>query len=158
MQRKASSIKAFIHFLDREYNGSLERLVSQDPVTARQQLLALPGIGPETADAILLYALDQPVMVVDEYLRRLVTRHSLTHERPSYAEMQQLALLAFTEDDAASRTQHYNEFHALVVELGKLHCRQQPQCEGCPLSKPVYNPPLLSSGAAKQDRKAAART
>lgn len=158
MQRKASSIKAFIHFLDREYNGSLEHLSSQDPAKARQQLLALPGVGPETADAILLYALDQPVMVVDEYLRRLVTRHSLSREKVSYTEMQQLALLAFAEDDAPSRAQHYNEFHALVVELGKRHCKRQPQCDGCPLSRAIFHPPLLSSGAAKQDRKAAAKT
>lgn len=158
MQRKASSIKAFIHFLDREYNGSLESLVSQDPAKVRQLLLALPGVGPETADAILLYALDQPVMVVDEYLRRLVTRHTLSHEKASYAEMQQLALHAFAEDGAGSRTQHYNEFHALVVELGKRHCKRQPQCNGCPLSKPVFHPPLLMSGVATQHRKAAAKT
>jgi endonuclease III related protein len=157
MQRKASSIKAFILFLDREYGGSLTRLSSQDPAKTRQQLLALPGIGPETADAILLYALGQPVMVVDEYLRRLVTRHDLVHEKVRYAEIQQLAIHAFAEDDAASRAQHYNEFHALVVELGKRHCKRQPQCDGCPLSMPMFHPPHLPSGKARQDQKAATR-
>jgi endonuclease-3 related protein len=157
MRRKASSIKAFIQFLDHEYNGSLERLSSQDTTKARHQLLALPGVGPETADAILLYALGQPAMVVDEYLRRLVSRHNLAHEKARYAEIQQLALHAFTEEDETSRVQHYNEFHALVVELGKQHCRRHPQCDGCPLSKPGFHPPRLTSGKAKQDRKSAAK-
>jgi len=157
MQRKAASIKAFVHFLDREHEGSLTNLAAQDPAITRKQLLALPGVGPETADAILLYALGQPVMVVDEYLRRLVTRHGLAHEKVRYAEMQQLVIDAFSEDDEASRAQHYNEFHALVVELGKRHCKRQPQCEGCPLAKPVFHPPHFSANEAKQDRKAAAR-
>ncbi len=143
MQRKASAIKAFIHFLDLEYNGSLTQLSMQETTKARVQLLALAGVGPETADAILLYALGKPVMVVDEYLRRLVTRHNLLHENVRYAEIQQLALGAFAEDDAAHRTQHYNEFHALVVELGKRHCRRHPDCSSCPLSKPSFQPPQL---------------
>jgi endonuclease-3 related protein len=157
MRRKASSIKAFVRFLDCEYEGSLTRLSAQEATRTRQQLLALPGVGPETADAILLYALGQPVMVVDEYLRRLVTRHGLMHEKASYAEVQGLALGAFVEDDEASRAQHYNEFHALVVELGKRHCRRQPQCDGCPLSGPIFHPPDLLSDSTKQGRKAAAR-
>ncbi len=157
MQRKASSIKAFVRFLDREYDGSLARLSSQDAAKTRPHLLALPGVGPETADAILLYALGQPVMVVDEYLRRLVTRHSLAHEKIRYAEIQQLTVHAFAADDAASRAQHYNEFHALVVELGKRHCKRQPQCDGCPLSLSFFHPPQLPSGKTRQDQKAAAR-
>jgi endonuclease-3 related protein len=158
MQRKASSIKAFIHFLDREYDGSLTKLAAQNTAKARQQLLALPGVGPETADAILLYALNRPVMVVDEYLQRLVTRHKLLDEKVRYAEMQELAHDAFAEDDAASRAQHLNEFHALVVELGKRHCRKQPSCEGCPLSKAIFHPPQLSSSVmVAEGRKPAAR-
>jgi endonuclease-3 related protein len=157
MQRKASSIKSFIHFLDREYGGSLTHLASQDTMKVRQQLLALPGVGPETADAILLYALGQPVMVVDEYLQRLVSRHQLMHGKIRYAELQKLAHDAFAEDDTASRTQHYNEFHALVVEIGKRHCRKQPQCNGCPLSKPAFHPPRLPLATAEQSPKSAAR-
>jgi len=157
MQRKALSIKAFVRFLDHEYEGSLIRFSSQDTTKARKQLLTLPGVGPETADAILLYALGHPVIVVDEYLRRVVTRHSLAHEEASYAEIQQLATRAFDEDDAASLAQHYNEFHALVVELGKQHCRRQPQCHGCPLSKAAFHPPHLSNGNPEQVRSAATR-
>lgn len=146
MQRKASSIKAFINFLDREYGGSLARLSSQDAVTIRQQLLALPGVGQETADVILLYALGKPVMVVDEYLQRVVARHGLIPEKARYAEIQQLAINAFCEDDIVSLASHYNEFHALVVELGKRHCKRQPECDGCPLSKAEFHPP----GKARQ--------
>ena len=143
MQRKATAIKAFVAFLDREYAGSLVALGAQETGAIREQLLALPGIGPETADAILLYALEHPVMVVDEYLRRLTVRHDLIHEKARYIEVQQLALHAFADDDIATRVQHYNEFHALVVELGKRHCRREPQCDGCPLSEPAYNPPSI---------------
>jgi endonuclease III related protein len=157
MRRKAASIKSFVHFLDRHYNGSLAQLSLQETGKMRTQLLALPGVGPETADAILLYALGKPVMVADEYLRRLVTRHNLVHERVRYAEVQQLALDAFAEDSITSRVQHYNEFHAMVVELGKRHCRRQPDCDGCPLSKPAFHPPRLTSRTVKQGRKAATR-
>jgi endonuclease-3 related protein len=157
MQRKAAAIKAFIAFLDQEYAGSLVTLAAQETSTIREQLLALPGIGPETADAILLYALGHPVMVVDEYLRRLKTRHHLIHEKARYIEVQQLALHAFADDDVATRVQHYNEFHALVVELGKRHCRREPQCDGCPLSDSAYNPPFVGHNTSKRPRIAAAK-
>jgi len=150
MQRKASSIKAFIEFLDREYDGSIVRLSLQNATTTWQQLLALPGVGPETADAILLYALGQPVMVVDEYLRRLVTRHGLAPEKARYTEIQQLAVKAFSEEDAASLTKYYNEFHAVVVELGKRHCKRKAECDGCPLSKTEFHPPRLLFNKAMQ--------
>jgi endonuclease-3 related protein len=157
MLRKASSIKAFICFLDHEYDGSLTRFSEQDTTKARHQLLRLPGVGPETADAILLYALGHPVMVVDEYLRRLVTRHQLAPEKVRYQEVQELALDAFAKDEAPLRAQHYNEFHALVVELGKRHCKRLPQCEGCPLSKSIFDPPHLPPSTVRRDGKAAAK-
>jgi endonuclease-3 related protein len=154
MLRKAAALKAFIAFLDQEYNGSLDQLAAQETAIVRKQLLALPGVGPETADAILLYALEHPVMVVDEYLRRVTTRHNLIHGKAAYAEIQEIALEAFATDDAATRVQHYNEFHAVMVELGKRHCKRTPRCEGCPLSSPIFNPPqqvtLLRQGATKK--------
>jgi endonuclease III related protein len=134
MVRKAAAILAFVAFLDREYSGSLDRLASQPIAILRQQLLELPGVGPETADAILLYALGAPVMVVDEYLRRVAARHGLTGERPRYAALQQLAEAAFAGDDRATHLQHFNEFHALIVEAGKRHCGPKAKCEGCPLA------------------------
>ena len=133
MLRKAAAIRAFVEFLDREHAGSLRRLAAVPTPHLRQQLLQLPGIGPETADAILLYALGHPVMVVDEYFRRVASRHDLTSERPRYDELQQLAEKAFAEDNTSEHLQHFNEFHALMVAVGKRHCGPTPKCAGCPL-------------------------
>jgi endonuclease-3 related protein len=134
MIRKAAAIKRFIAFLDASYGGSMEKLASGSAEVTRPQLLALPGVGPETADAILLYALGQPAMVVDEYLRRVVTRHGLLPAKARYPEIQQLAVEAFRGDEASSLRKHFNEFHAVIVEVGKLHCRRTPKCDGCPLA------------------------
>jgi endonuclease III related protein len=152
MVRKAAAIKAVIAFLEDRYGGSLDHLAAQKTATIREQLLALPGVGPETADALLLYALGHPVMVVDEYLRRVTTRHGLIQDSVPYAEIQRLSLDAFAQDEEDTLVQHYNEFHALVVELGKRHCRREPQCEGCPLNEPFFHPPakMLRSKAAKK--------
>ncbi|MGA8111028.1 MAG: base excision DNA repair protein [Acidobacteriaceae bacterium] len=142
MLRKAAALKAFVAFLDAHYRGSMKILraaARRSPHSVRHQLLALPGIGPETADAILLYALDAPAMVVDEYLRRIVTRHSLLPENAKYAHLQALAEQAFAPkpgqppETPAALARHYNEFHALVVEIGKRHCGRVARCEECPL-------------------------
>jgi endonuclease-3 related protein len=134
MVRKAAAIKAFIAFLDREHGSSLDRLASQPTDLVRRQLLDLPGVGEETADAILLYALLHPVAVVDEYLRRIADRHGLAGRERKYAHVQQLVDAAFATDPAEVRVQLLNEFHALVVAVGKHHCGPQPRCEGCPLA------------------------
>lgn len=144
MTRKAAAIKAFVAFLDREYAGSLEKLAAVDADAARSQLLDLPGVGPETADAILLYALGHPAIVVDEYLRRVAVRHGLAGEKVNYAELQSMGELAFAGEPFEARVRHMNEFHALIAEVGKRHCRRTPKCEGCPLEwdlcrKPVAN-------------------
>lgn len=133
MTRKAAAIKAFVAFLDSSYGGSLQRLAAESTTIARERLLRLPGVGPETADAILLYALGHPVMVVDEYLRRVVTRHRLIEAKAKYQEIQALSEAAFVKEPHAERIMHCNEFHALIVEVGKRHCRKVPSCEGCPL-------------------------
>jgi endonuclease III related protein len=134
MVRKAAAIKAFIAFLDREHGGSLARLAAQSTHVVRDQLLALPGVGEETADAILLYALLHPVAVVDEYLRRIAERHGLAGRDRKYAHVQQLVEGAFASDPPEARLQLLNEFHALVVAVGKHHCGPQPHCQGCPLA------------------------
>ena len=141
MLRKAAALKAFVVFLDAQHGGrmeSLARAASADALAVRAQLLALPGVGPETADAILLYALHVPAMVVDEYLRRIVTRHGLLQEKAKYLEIQALAEQAFLPDASSQSTRelarHYNEFHALMVQIGKLHCGRVARCEGCPLA------------------------
>lgn len=141
MLRKAAALKAFVAFLDAEYGGemgALQAAALQDEAAVRERLLKLPGVGPETADAILLYALGAPAMVVDEYLRRIAVRHGLVHEGAKYSEIQSLAEEAFAKESAAEEPEelarHYNEFHALVVQIGKLHCGRVARCEGCPLA------------------------
>jgi endonuclease III related protein len=142
MLRKAAALKAFVAFLDAHYRGSMVRLRSaaqRRPSAVREHLLSLPGAGPETTDAILLYALEAPAMVVDEYLRRIVTRHGILPEKARYGEIQALAEQAFAPkpgepaENPADLARHYNEFHALVVQIGKLHCRRVAHCENCPL-------------------------
>lgn len=142
MLRKAAALKSFVAFLDAEHSGKMETLRAaaiRNPNGVREQLLALPGVGPETADAILLYALSVPAMVVDEYLRRITVRHGLVGEKAKYAEIQALAVQAFAarkgeEETAAELALHYNEFHALMVQVGKMHCGRVARCEGCPLA------------------------
>jgi endonuclease-3 related protein len=134
MVRKAAAIKAFVTFLDRDHDSSLARLAAQPTGVVRRQLLDLPGVGEETADAILLYALLHPVAVVDEYLRRITDRHGLAGRDRKYAEVQRLVDDAFANDPAESRLPLYNEFHALVVAVGKHHCGPKARCEGCPLA------------------------
>ena len=133
MTRKAAAIKAFVAFLDARYDGSIENLAGEGPAVARERLLELPGVGPETADAILLYALGHPAIVVDEYLRRVVTRHALLAAAVKDSEIQALGDTAFADKPDGKRARRCNEFHALIVEVGKQHCRKAPICEGCPL-------------------------
>jgi endonuclease-3 related protein len=140
--RKAQSLKAFIALLDARYGGSLESMAQMPAETLRLELLALPGVGPETADAILLYGLHKPVAVVDEYLRRVAVRHGIAAPKAKYDALQALADGAFALVPAAERLHELNEFHALIVEVGKRHCGTVPRCEGCPLAKflPGYGP------------------
>jgi endonuclease-3 related protein len=148
MLRKAAALKAFVAFLDTHHSGQMDALrhaALDNPRAVRDQLLALLSVGPETADAILLYALDAPAMVVDEYLRRIVTRHNLAPEKAKYAEIQSLAEQAFAPDRAADNpadlARHYNEFHALIVQIGKSHCGRVARCEGCPLQRDPHKNP-----------------
>jgi endonuclease III related protein len=134
MVRKAAAIKAFVSFLDRDHDSSLARLAAQPTSVVRRQLLDLPGVGEETADAILLYALLHPVAVVDEYLRRIADRHGLAGRDRKYGDVQRLVDDAFANDPAEFRLPLYNEFHTLVVAVGKHHCGPKARCEGCPLA------------------------
>jgi endonuclease-3 related protein len=137
--RKASALKAFVAMLDDQFASSLATLAATPTDALRARLLALPGVGPETADAILLYALGHPVPVADEYLRRIATRHGLLtpapgHSLKGYNSMADLTRSAFAADAPENRAQLFNEFHALTVAVGKAHCRRTAQCEGCPLA------------------------
>jgi endonuclease-3 related protein len=135
--RKAPALKAFVAMLHQEYGGSLERMAAVPTAELRKRLLALPGVGQETADAILLYALNHPVPVADEYLRRIVERHQLV-ELPGgakrYEVLSDLTRHAFAGDQESKHARLFNEFHALIVAVGKAHCGRTPNCEGCPLA------------------------
>lgn len=127
---KAGRVKRFLGFLGERYGLSVSRMLARRPSSLRQELLAVPGIGPETADSILLYAGGVPIFVVDAYTRRILSRHGLIKKDASYDEMQALFMSALPPNAAL-----YNEYHALLVAVGKEHCRPVPRCTGCPLRR-----------------------
>ncbi len=150
--RKAPALKAFVAMLDQEFAGSLDVLAASPTARLRRRLLALPGVGPETADAILLYALRHPVPVADEYLCRIARRHRLlTHPlgRKDYDSLVNLTRQAFASDPTASHARLFNEFHALTVAVGKSHCGKTPRCEGCQLAA---DPHFVGATATKTTR------
>ncbi|HUV69205.1 MAG TPA: hypothetical protein VMW15_06045 [Terracidiphilus sp.] len=135
--RKALALKAFVEMLDAEFSGSLEELAATPTAALRERLLDLPGVGPETADAILLYALGHSVPVADEYLRRIAERHglvSLPKGAKSYTALAGLTREAFAGEGAEEQAGLFNEFHALTVAVGKAHCGRTARCGGCPLA------------------------
>jgi endonuclease-3 related protein len=127
---KTIRLKRFLSFLRARYQLSLPRMFAQRPSALREQLLAVSGIGPETADSILLYAGNVPSFVVDAYTRRILTRHGLISPDASYERIQAFFMTALPPDTAL-----YNEYHALVVAVGKEFCRPVPRCAGCPLRR-----------------------
>jgi endonuclease-3 related protein len=141
--RKAPALKAFLVLLDAEFGGSLDQLAACPTDALRPRLLALPGVGPETADAILLYALGHSLPVADEYLRRVVERHQLLTPAPGrnqkgYDALADLTRRAFASEAPENHAQLYNEFHALTVAVGKAHCGRSAHCEGCPLAADLH--------------------
>lgn len=163
-RQKARRLKTFVAFLDPHYGGSLDRLFAQPTAQLREELLALNGVGPETADSILLYAGHHEVFVVDAYTRRMLHRHEIVDEKAEYEEIQELferALNRVPMDVAerphgiegglsgaahppsrmstARRTpqaQVLNQMHGLIVGVGKNYCaKSQPKCDECPLRR-----------------------
>lgn len=126
--QKVKKLRAFLAWLDRTYGGSLARWRRAPTAQLREELLGVWGLGPETVDSILLYALDRPVFVVDAYTRRIFARHGFVAEAWDYHRVQDY----FTRRLPADRA-HYNEYHALIVNLGKEYCRPTPNCTECPL-------------------------
>lgn len=128
---KAARLKNLLDFIAHEHNGSLDDLFSQDVETLRRQLLTVKGIGPETADSIILYAAGKPVFVVDAYTCRILARHDLLFEEAGYFDVQEMFTAALPGDAAL-----FNEYHALLVRLGKEFCKKsKPLCQGCPLEE-----------------------
>ena len=161
-RQKAARLKIFVAFVDDRYGGSLSRMFTQPTENLRQELLGLNGIGPETADSILLYAGQHPVFVVDAYTRRILERHEIISANASYEEIRTLFenALGVSPESTGSRlvsivaaksrpahspsamslakrstvAQIYNDMHGLIVSLGKSYClKSKPRCKQCPL-------------------------
>jgi len=135
---KAKRLKAFISLLMNSYQGSMKKMKKEDLQYLRHKLLEVNGIGPETADSILLYALGKPVFVIDAYTRRVLSRHNILPYDAPYEEYQRLFHDGLDEDVPL-----FNEYHALFVRVGKDFCRPKPRCEDCPLK--VFLRPSQSS-------------
>ena len=126
---KARRIKNFLDFLNTSYEGSINRMFREKTEKLRKKLLDVKGIGPETADSILLYAGEKPVFVVDAYTKRIFSRHRYIHDGADYSEVQELFIKSLPKDTAL-----FNEYHALIVELGKNLCKSnKPLCNVCPI-------------------------
>ena len=128
-RQKARKLKAFVQFLQEQHGGSLARMFRTPTPELREKLLGVHGIGPETADSILLYAGGHPIFVVDAYTHRILGRHNVTDGKPDYA-----AVRSLFETNLPKQAALYNEFHALIVNVGKNWCRKsRPRCGECPL-------------------------
>ena len=127
---KAKRLKAFLDFLHREYDDSIAKMFRESPQALREKLLAVNGIGPETADSILLYAGGVPTFVVDAYTKRILSRHGILDGNEKYEDVKRLF-----ESNLPRDVQLYNEFHAQIVNVGKNYCRRTPHCAECPLNE-----------------------
>ena len=130
-RQKARALKAFVSFLRREYRGSLKRMFETPTIVLREKLLGVFGIGPETADSILLYAGQHGVFVVDAYTKRMLVRHGWANEKAKYDDIRWQFEKRFP-----GNVKTFNEFHALIVAAGKNWCRKtDPKCGECPLGR-----------------------
>ncbi|UBM34256.1 endonuclease III domain-containing protein [Bremerella sp. TYQ1] len=125
---KAKRLWNLIDHVMTKYDGDLEWMFSHDVATLREELLGINGIGPETADSILLYAGNLKTFVVDAYTARILKRHGWIDWEADYHQIQD-HFVSQVPDEVS----HYNEFHALIVRTGNQFCRKTPKCEGCPL-------------------------
>jgi len=129
---KAKRLRNFLEYLFDNYGSdetNLADFLKRDTIPLRTELLSINGIGPETADSILLYAARKAVFVIDAYTKRILTRHGLIGDGAGYAEMQ-----AFFMDNLEEDSILFNEYHALIVMTGKDYCKtKKPLCELCPL-------------------------
>lgn len=126
---KARRLRSFCEFLNVRYRGSVARMAKQPLESLRAELLAVHGVGPETADDILLYACGHPVFVVDAYTRRILARHGEVKPDIGYE-----ALRGHFEETLPAELRLYREYHALLVLTGKDFCKPKPRCESCPLA------------------------
>ncbi len=125
---KSVRLKGFITWLFDRFAGCVELMSREDLPRLREELLTVKGVGPETADSILLYACGKPTFVVDAYTKRLLTGLGLIAGKESYEEVRALFM-----DNLPTNVELFNEYHALIVQHAKEHCRKRPLCPGCPL-------------------------
>jgi endonuclease-3 related protein len=181
-RQKARRLKDFVALLEAKYGGSLEAMIATPTFQLREELLAQKGIGPETADSILLYAGHHPIFVVDAYTRRVLERHDAIPAAAKYDEVRTLVENALQEAPAPSDLGHslderrpevhspsamsraprsslaqvYNEMHGLFVQLGKHYCaKQAPKCDVCPLGVMLSHP--IKADIARKSRRPASR-
>ncbi len=125
---KAQRLKHFLDWLFEQHDGMLESLEPLALSTLREQLLSIKGLGPETADSICLYGFEKPIFVVDTYTARVFGRHGMIEAPSGYEQIQEMFHGELEHDVAL-----FNEFHALIVRVGKEYCKPKPACDGCPL-------------------------
>jgi len=126
---KAGRLRNLLEHIRSVHGGDLDAFLGQPPEALREELLSIRGIGPETADSMILYGAGWPVFVVDTYTHRILSRHGIIPEEYGYCEIQEL----FT-DNLPPDTALFNEYHALLVRTGKEYCRKSnPRCDLCPL-------------------------
>jgi len=138
---KARRLKDLVRFFQETYGGDIGRMTKEKLPALRKKLLAVSGVGPETADSILLYACQKPSFVSDAYTRRILGRHGLIDEAAGYDQIRNLFMTHLPQEVAL-----YNQYHALLVNTGKHFCRTVPRCAACPLG-------VLLSGAAPPVRR-----
>ena len=126
---KAAKLKAFARWFGKEFGDSLDKLSASDIDDLRQKLLSVHGIGDETADSIILYVANKPLFVIDAYTRRIIDRLGLSPDSAGYSAYQALFMNNLPHD-----TTLFNEYHALLVQLGKDACRKRPLCRKCCLN------------------------
>ena len=138
-KEKSKKLKNFVHFLNKTCNGNIKKLKSRKTHLLRNTLLEVNGVGPETADSILLYALKKRIFVVDAYTKRIFTRHGIIPKGAPYDEIQDFFTRNLSPD-----IKLFNEYHALIVETGKSYCKKKnPKCKICPLKAFKYSKSMI---------------
>ncbi|MBL7685710.1 MAG: endonuclease III domain-containing protein [Deltaproteobacteria bacterium] len=138
---KANRLKNWVRFLIEDYQEDLDKMKNEPLSFLREKMLQVKGVGPETVDSILLYALHFPIFVIDQYTYRILSRHFLISEDAQYDEMQ-----TFMMNSLALDVELFNEYHALIVAVGKNYCKKKPHCELCPLNGfNGHQPPTIES-------------
>ena len=126
---KTKRLKEFLKFYINNYGASAKKMSAKKLSALRKEFLLVKGVGPETADSILLYALNKPIFVIDSYTKRIFSRHKLLKENAGYDEAQELFMGNLTRS-----AKLFNEYHALIVALAKTYCsKSRPKCAACPL-------------------------